>query len=122
MTPEEARDQANKTLAALYADVTDWNEAILDQALLAIAGGGRPFSANDLWAIVPDMGRGTAGLYFGALSRRTSPRVLIKVGDEPSINEKAHGKPVNLYLLTVEGQQLLEDRQAARTEQRRAAA
>jgi hypothetical protein len=122
MTPEEARDQANQTLAALYADVTDWNEAILDQALLAIAGSGRPFSANDLWAIVPDMGRGTAGLYFGVLARRTSPRVLIKVGDEPSINEKAHGKPVNLYLLTVEGQQLLEDRQAARTEQRRAAA
>lgn len=122
LTPEQAREQANKTLAILYANVTDWNEAVLDQALLAIAGGGRPFSANDLWSIVPDMGRGTAGLYFVSLARRTNPRVLVKVGDEPSINEKAHGKPVNLYLLTAEGRQLLEDRQAARLEQRRAAA
>ncbi|MFG3488500.1 hypothetical protein [Streptomyces sp. NPDC047972] len=122
MTPEEARIKANDTLAALYATVTTWDEAILDQALLAIAGGNRPFSANDFWAIVPDMGRGAAGLYFRALSYRTSPRILVKVGDEPSVNEKAHGKPVNLYLLTAEGRRFLEERTESRSQRPAAAA
>ncbi|MBR8638678.1 hypothetical protein KEF29_03530 [Streptomyces tuirus] len=53
LTPEQAREQANATLALLYANVTDWDEAVLDQAVLAIAGGNRPFSANDLWAVLP---------------------------------------------------------------------
>ncbi|MFC8009103.1 hypothetical protein [Streptomyces cinereoruber] len=122
MNPEEARTKANETLAALYANVTTWDEAILDQALLAIVGGGRPFSANDLWAIVPEMGRGTAGLYFRALAARTSPRVLAKVGVEPSVNERAHGKPVNLYLLTAEGRRFLEERKAERGRGQQAAA
>lgn len=122
LTPEQAREQANALLAAMYADVTDWTEATLDQALLAIAGNNLPFSANDLWAIVPKLGRGPSGLYFGALSRRTAPRVLVKVGMEPSVNAKAHGKPVNLYLLTAEGREFIEARQAARLEQRKAAA
>lgn len=120
-TPEQARIEANQLLAVLYANVTRWDEAILDQAVLAIAGSNRPFSANDLWAIVPDLGRGTAGLYFGALTRRQAPQVLVKVGDEPSVNPKAHGKPVNLYLLTAAGRKFLEDRIDARTKQRRAA-
>ena len=122
VTPEQARQQANELLAALYANVTTWDEAILDQAVLAIAGGNRPFSANDLWAIVPELGRGTAGVYFAGLVRRSSPRVLVKVGDEPSVNPKAHGKPVYLYLLTAEGRKFLEDRQNARQQQRKAAA
>ena len=120
-TPEQARQQANEQLAAMYANVTDWTEALFDQALLAIADRHRAFSANDLWAAMPEMGRGAAGIYFGGLTHRTSPQVLIKVGDEPSVNPKAKGKPVNLYLLSVEGRKFLEARRAARIEQRRAA-
>lgn len=120
-TPEQARIEANQLLAVLYANVTRWDEAILDQAVLAIAGSNRPFSANDLWAIVPELGRGTAGLYFGALTRRSSPRILHRIGDEPSVNPKAHGKPVHTYRLTPEGRKFLEDRIAARGQQRRAA-
>lgn len=121
-TPEQARAESHQLLAALYANVTRWDEAILDQAVLAIAGGNRPFSANDLWAIVPEMARGTVGLYFGALSRRTAPRILHHIGYEPSVNPRAHGKPVNTYLLTAEGRKFLEDRRATRTEQQRKAA
>jgi hypothetical protein len=120
-TPEQAREQANETLAALYANVTNWDEAILDQALLAIAGSNQSFSANDLWAIVPEMGRGPAGLYFSGLVRRTAPRVLVKVGDEPSVNPKAHGKPVNRYVMTAEGRRFLEERRVARIERGTAA-
>lgn len=121
-TPEQARERANATLAALYANVTDWDQAVLDQAVLAIAGGNRPFSANDLWAVLPPMGRGVIGLYFSSLSKRRAPQVLKHVGYEPSVNPKAHGKPVNLYLLTAEGRKFLEVRKAVRTQQRRAAA
>lgn len=121
LTPDQAREQANATLAALYANVTDWDEALLDQAVLAIAGGNRPFSANDLWAVLPPMGRGAIGLYFSSLSKRRAPQVLEHVGYEPSVNPKAHGKPVNSYLLTSEGRRFLEGRRSARTTGRAAA-
>lgn len=121
-TPEQARIEANQLLAALYTTVTDWNEAVLDQAVLAIAGGGRPFGANDLWAIVPEMGRGAAGLYFSCLAKRRQPQVLAVVGTEPSVNPKAHGKPVNVYELTAEGREFIKARQAARAKQSKAAA
>jgi hypothetical protein len=49
------------------------------------------------------------------------PALLRKVDEEPSINPKAHGKKVNVYLLTRAGRAFIEDRQAARIEQRKAA-
>jgi hypothetical protein len=122
LTPDQAREQANELLAALYANVTDWDEGLLDQAVLAIAGDGRPFSANDLIAVIPELGRSVAGLYFAGLIRRRSPQIVIRIGDEPSVNEKAHGKPVNVYALTTPGKRFLQDRQAARLEQRKQAA
>lgn len=120
-TPEQAREEANATLAVLYATVTQWDEAVLDQAVLAIAGSDRPFSANDLWAIIPPMGRGAIGLYFNNLSKRRTPHILRHVGYEPSVNPRAHGKPVNTYVLTAEGRRFLEDRRATRSRGRAAA-
>ena len=122
LTPEQARQQANEQLAALYATVTDWTEALFDQALLAIAGTGRPFSANDLWIVLPETGRAACGLYFASITRRRTPQVLIRIGFEPSINPKAHGKPVNVYQLTEPGREFLKDRQAARVKKQRQAA
>lgn len=113
-TPEQARQQANELLAALYATVGVWDEAILDQAILAIAGDGRRFSANDLLDVIPEQGRGVAGLYFAGLTHRRSPQVLVIVGTEPSINPKAHGKPVNIYDLTAVGKEFIERRSDAR--------
>ncbi|MFI6854536.1 hypothetical protein [Streptomyces sp. NPDC050416] len=121
-TPEQARADANKLLAALYANVTDWTEALFDQALLAIAGTGRPFSANDLWQVLPESGRAACGLYFARLTHLRSPQVLIRIGYEPSINPKAHGKPVNVYALTAPGRDYIKQRQAERGQQRRTAA
>jgi hypothetical protein len=120
-TPEQARADANKLLAALYANVTDWTEALFDQALLAIAGTGRPFSANDLWQVLPETGRAACGLYFARLTHLRSPQVLIRIGHEPSINPKAHGKPVNVYALTAPGRDYIKQRQAGRGQKRRAA-
>ncbi|MEH0552527.1 hypothetical protein [Streptomyces sp. B21-101] len=122
MTPEQARTEANKQLAALYANVTDWDRAILDQVVLAIAGDGQPFSMNDIRTIVPEDACRNAGLYFHALVNTEHPVILQPVGEVRSINKKAHGKKVNTYRLTRAGRKFLEDRQAARIEQKRAAA
>ncbi|MFF5473389.1 hypothetical protein [Streptomyces achromogenes] len=122
LTPEQARIQANEQLAALYTTVTDWTEAVFDQALLAIAGDGRPFSANDLWQVLPETGRAACGLYFASITRRRTPQVLIRVGFEPSVNPRAHGKAVNVYCLTAPGRDYLKQRQAARAKQHKQAA
>lgn len=100
LTPDEAREQANELLAAMYATVTDWDNALLDQAIDAIGGDGRAFSMNDVRAVLPEMAKGTAGLYFHGLVRRRNPQQLIVVGKEPSTAESTHGKPINLYVLS----------------------
>jgi hypothetical protein len=121
-TPEQARVEANQMLAALYATVTDWDTAVLDQVLLAIASDGQPFSMNDVRLVVPEDACKRAGLYFHGLVGRTHPVVLELIGDVVSINKKAHGKKVNTYRLTADGRKFLEDRRNERVEQRKAAA
>lgn len=127
ITPEEARTQANELLATMYATVTQWDTALLDQVLLAIAADGQPFSMNDIRQVVPEDACRRAGLYFHALTGHDAfypdePALLRKVGEVVSINEKARGKKVNVYRLTRAGRTFIEDRRAARIEQRRAAA
>ncbi|MFF4791905.1 hypothetical protein ACFY2M_19550 [Streptomyces sp. NPDC001276] len=119
LTPEQAREQANATLAALYANVTNWDEAILNQAIDAIAGDGRPFSMNDVRAVLPELAHGTAGLFFHSLVRRRSPRQVDIVGEEPSTAESTHGKPIKVYVLSPERREAIAARAAAA---RRAAA
>lgn len=130
ITPEEAHTQANELLATLYATVTDWDAALLDQAVEAIASDGHPFSMNDLRLVLPELAHHAAGLYFHSLANQTNPQLLIAVGEVRSINKKAHGKKVNTYRLTEAGHEaiaerragrLAETRRAARTQQRRAA-
>lgn len=118
ITPDEAREQANAALAALYANVTDWDTAILDQAIDAIGGEGRPFSMNDVRAVLPELAHGAAGLFFHSLVRRRHPRQVMVIGEEPSTAASTHGKPIKVYRLSAER---LEDI-AARTQQRKAAA
>lgn len=100
LTLEEARTQANELLAAMYATVTQWDTALLDQAIDAIGGDGRVFSMNDVRAVLPDMAQGTAGLFFHSLVRRRNPRQVIAVGEEPSTAESTHGKPIKRYVLS----------------------
>jgi hypothetical protein len=121
LTPEQARAEANATLAAMYATVTDWDTALIDQAILAIASDGHPFSMNDLRAIIPDDACKRAGLYFHGLIARKTPLILRPVGEVVSVNPKAHGKKVGTYRLTGAGRKFLADRRHDREQQRRAA-
>lgn len=113
-TPEQARAKANALLATMFTSISTWDAAVFNQAIEAIAGDGQPFGMNDLRAVLPDMGRKAAGIYFCSLVHRR-PQLLICVGEVPSINEKAHGKPVKTYLLTGQGWAWLAEQRAART-------
>jgi hypothetical protein len=124
LTPAEAKARAAQILAALQPTVTQWTTAVLDQAVLHLADSGRPFGMNDIRLIAPEDDCRKAGLYFAALTGHDAlhpeePQLLRKVGEQPSINPKAHGKKVNVYLLTRAGRKYIQDRQAARAEQQR---
>lgn len=126
LTPAEAKARATRILATLQPTVSDWTTAILDQAVLHLADSGAPFGMNDIRLIAPEDECRKAGLYFAALTGHDAlhpnePALLRKVDEEPSINPKAHGKKVNVYVLTRAGRKFIKDRQAARAEQRRAA-
>lgn len=126
MTTPVARARTLDILIALQP-VSEWTTAVLDQAVIHLADSGHPFGMNDIRLIVPDDECRNAGLYFAALIGHDSlhsdqPQLLRKVGEEPSINPKAHGKKVNTYVLTRAGRKFIQDRQAARLEERKAAA
>jgi hypothetical protein len=122
LTPEQARAEANATLAAMYKTVTDWDTALLDQAILAIASDGQPFGMNDVRTVLPEDACKRAGLYFHSLIALESPLILRPVGEVPSVNPKAHGKKVGIYRLTGAGRKFLADRRAARIKQTEVAA
>lgn len=119
LSQEQARDDANALLASLHANVTVWDQAVLDQVVLALAADGSTFSMNDIRAIVPEDVCRNAGLYFHALISTENPVILCKVGEERSVNPKAHGKKVAVYRLTRAGRKFLRDRRNARLQQRK---
>ena len=108
LTPAEAKARAAQILAALQPTVTQWTTAVLDQAVLHLADTGAPFGSNDLRLLVPEDDFRKAAQYFSALTGHDAlhpnePALLRKVGEETSINPKAHGKKVNVYVLTRAG-------------------
>lgn len=98
-TPSEARERADATLRTLYATVTDWDRALIIQAVKAIGADGRPFSMNTIRDLLPDIAHNAAGLVFHSLIHRRNPRYLIVVGEEPSTLPNTHGKPIKVYVL-----------------------
>lgn len=125
-TPEQAASWAAAHLRNLYSTVTRWDTAVLDQVVLHLADHGQPFGMNQIRQIVPDDVCRKAGLYFHALVGHDAlhpaePQLLRKVGEEVSINQKARGKRVNVYVLTRAGRKFIQDRQVARIDERRAA-
>lgn len=120
LTPDQARARANRILRQL-GPIDAWTMALLDQSVLHLGRTRRPFGMNDIRLLLPETDCRQAGLYFRALIELEHPTVLEYVGEVVSINPKAHGKKVNEYLLTTSGRGYLQQRIAARIEQRRAA-
>jgi len=127
LTPQQAHARSLTELRALYSTVTDWDTAVYDQVVLHLSDTGQPIGMNQIRTIVPEGAARSAGLYFHQLVGHDAlhsdgPALLVKTGEEVSINPKARGKRVNVYRLTRAGRKYIEDRQAARIEQRKAAA
>lgn len=124
LTPEQARIKANEHLASLYSNVSDWTEAVYDQAVAEIATDGQPLSMNDVRAVLPGDQHHQAGLYFHGLLMR-EPHLLVQVGEVRSVNPKARGKKVNTYRLTTSPRRFLKirrDERARKAEQDKARA
>lgn len=96
--PKTARTQADRILKMLFANITDWDAAVVRQAYEAIGADGRPFSMNDIRDLLPPLAHGVAGLVLRSdKCRRPSP--LIKVGEVTSTSGPTHGKAINVYVL-----------------------
>ncbi|HTE57034.1 MAG TPA: hypothetical protein VK698_39545 [Kofleriaceae bacterium] len=126
ITSAEARDLANAALARLYGNVTQYDRLLLEQAIDSIAGDGSRFSMNELRAVLPEIGYKAAGLFFhGLVAPHKVP--LVEIVDEvTSVNKKAHGKTVKVYVLTPHGRVAFSkrrrERAALRDQNARAAA
>jgi len=85
-------------LAALIASVSDWDKALIEQAIHVFGAWGHPFSMNTFRDLLPEMAHGTAGLVILSMANR-KPRAIIEIGKVRSTSGPTHGKPIGLYVL-----------------------
>lgn len=96
-TPAE-QARINAELDALIANVTDWDRALIEQAIHVFGAGGRHFSMNDFRDLLPESAHHAAGLVFlSMLNRKPSP--LVKVGTTRSTSGPTHNKAICVYRL-----------------------
>lgn len=98
ITAQQAREQADETLRALYENVSDWDREVVKQAIQTIGSDGRAFSMNEIRDLLPEQGHGTAGLVLRSMSAQR-PRAVVRVGKTPSTSGPTHGKDINVYVL-----------------------
>lgn len=98
ITAQQAREQADEVLRALYENVSDWDRDLIRQAIETIGSDGRAFSMNEIRDLLPEQAHGTAGLVLRSMSAQR-PRVLVKVGATPSTSGPTHAKDINVYVL-----------------------
>lgn len=115
---------ANRYLTELADRVTDWDRALIRQAVLGVAylKGGR-VSANDFRHVIPDVAQGAVGLVIRQLPTAKHGALIEKatIGrhpiTEPSTAESTHGKPIQVWELTDAGwdaaRQLMSDKAVA---------
>lgn len=118
-------NHANAYLAAMAERVTDWDHALVRQAVLVTAylHGGK-VSANDFRAYLPEVAQGAVGLVIRQLPFKKHGALIRKAATVdgypitvPSSAESTHGKPIQVWELTPAGwdaaQELVEGRVAA---------
>lgn len=117
-------NSANRYLTALADRVTDWDRALIRQAVLGVAylRDGR-VSANDFRSVLPDVAQGAIGLTIRQLPHTKHGALIRKATvhghpiTEPSTAESTHGKPIQVWELTPAGwdaaRQLMSDKAVA---------
>lgn len=100
MTPAEAVAEARleRDMAINLAEDADrdgWDRKVIDQAIHAFAAQGRPFSANDLRELLPDVRQPLIGARFLAAANRG---VIRRVGYTPSTQKSTHAHPIAVWV------------------------
>lgn len=96
LTP--ARNARDEGLARVEASSSEWEKAVIDQAILAMAEKPVRFSANDFRDLLPEVRtRKLIGQRCGDLSKRKPPPI-VKVDETISTDEGTHAKKINVYI------------------------
>lgn len=90
-----ARAARDEGMAQAEDAGSDWDKALIDQAIAAFAATGEPFSANDLRPLLPDVRTSLMGSRFYAASVRGEIQAL---GTTTSTKKNTHSKGVGLWL------------------------
>jgi len=93
---EQARISAE--LEAFIASVSEWDKALIEQAVEIFGADGRPFSMNTFRDLLPEMAHHTAGLVFLSMVNR-KPKAIVEIGRVRSTSGPTHNKDIGVYVL-----------------------
>lgn len=97
MTPAE-KIRISAELEAFIASVSEWDKALIEQAIQIFGENGRPFSMNTFRDLLPEMAHGTAGLVFLSLINR-KPAPIVEIRKVRSTSGPTHNKEIGEYVL-----------------------
>lgn len=96
------RPYTTPELDLLLSSVSDWDKALIEQAIQIFGEGGRPFSMNDFRDLLPPMAWGMAGRVILSMLNRKHPPIR-EIAQVRSTAPDTHGKRIGLYVLTDTG-------------------
>lgn len=97
LTPAE-KIRISAELEAFIASVSEWDKALIEQAIQIFGQYGRPFSMNTFRDLLPEMAHGTAGLVFLSLINR-KPAPIVEIRKVRSTSGPTHNKEIGEYVL-----------------------
>jgi hypothetical protein len=121
LTPAERLATAEKDLLLEeIADQSSWDQFIVEQAVFHFGQRHTEWSCNDLRDVLPELGQGFLGAAINSL--RTGGIIEHTNRMVPSTQANTHAHRIAVWRLTDKGRAIAAQRQAARNEQRKAAA
>lgn len=97
VTPAE-QARISRELRSFIDSVSEWDKALIEQAIEIFGADGRPFSMNTFRDLLPDMAHHTAGLVFLSMVNR-KPSPLVQIGTTRSSSGPTHNKRIGVYQL-----------------------
>lgn len=108
-----AADDRDLTLSEI-ASQSEWSQFLVEQAVLAFGRASDTFSANDLRAVLPELGHGFIGAAFNTFK---GSGLIASTGRlVPSTSPATKGHGIHLWRLTAQGHAIAARRAAARKE------
>lgn len=85
-------------LQNLIDSVSDWDKALIWQAIQIFGEHGRPFSMNTFRELLPEMAHGMAGRVFLSLINQKNPPI-VEIRKVRSTSGPTHHKEIGEYVL-----------------------